>query len=65
MLDVADLSTVLDSVTPLISFSKYLEQKKPEHLHLLRFIKMVKILEEQISDSNELHSSLERVRKES
>ena len=41
-----DFTTVLGSVTPLMAFSKFLEEKRPIYLHLLRFIKMVKILEE-------------------
>ena len=54
-----DLSTVLGSVTPLMAFSKYLEEKQPNHLHLLRFIKMVKIFEEQLNELNEAKTSLE------
>ena len=58
ILDAMDLYTVLDSVTPLMAFSKYLEEKKPNHQHLLRFIKMVEIFEEQLKEVNEIKNKL-------
>jgi len=57
-LDAIDLYTVLDSVTPLMAFSKYLEDYKPNYLHLLRFIKMVEIFEEQLKEVNEIKTRL-------
>ena len=46
--DVIDLSTVLYSVTPLICFGNYLENEHPSYLHLLKFVKMYRIFEEQV-----------------
>lgn len=58
LMDMMDLSAVLGSVTPLIAFSKYLEEKKSSHSHLLRFIKMVKIFEDQNYIHNEIKENL-------
>lgn len=51
LLDVMDLSTVLYSVTPLMAFSKFLNEHMPNYSQLLRLIQMIKILEEQINSS--------------
>lgn len=58
LLDMMDLSAVLGSVTPLIAFSKYLEETKPDHQHLLRYIKMIKIFEDQNYILNEVKENL-------
>lgn len=52
--DVFDLSTVLYSVTPLVAFGNYLEAEHPSYLHLLKFVKMYRILEEQVQDLRQL-----------
>ena len=46
-----ELDSVLDSVTPMIAFSKYIEEKKIDCNPLLKFVKISKIFFEQLEES--------------
>ena len=50
VLDLLDLESVLGSVTPMIAFSKYIDEQYPDYSAMLRFIKLSKIFEQLYED---------------
>lgn len=54
--DLLELKTVLNSCRPLMSFGSYLEDKKPNHLVLLEYIKIYETIREKVIDLEDLQS---------
>ena len=54
--DLQELKTVLNSCRPLMVFSGYLDEKKPDHLRLLEYIKVYETIKELEIELNDLES---------
>ena len=48
--DLQELKTVLNSCRPLMCFSNYLEEEKPEHMVLLEYVKVYETIQDRERD---------------
>ena len=53
--DLQELKTVLNSCRPLMSFSNYLDEQKPEHIVLLDYVKVYETIKDKESELDYLY----------
>ena len=54
--DLQELKTVLNSCRPLMSFSNYLDEQKPEHIVLLDYVKVYETIKDKESELDYLYN---------
>ena len=63
VLDLMELDSVLCSVTPMIAFQKYIDEKQQGYSALLKFVKISKLYFEQVEDMKMIDDEIDEIQK--